>query len=135
MTDTVTTAANDMSPIESTLLQLEQRGLDADASYDAKHFDEFCAEDFVAVGSFGVYERAQVIAMYTNGTPAVHRKSRVTDPTVRLLGEDGALVTYTLVSMAGDTTASWYATTVYRRTPLGWRIVHLHQTPVAQPQS
>lgn len=121
-----------ITEIESTLLQLEQRGLDADAAYDAAYFEEFCADDFVAVGSYGVYQRAQVIDMYANGTPTADRKSRVVDPTVRLLGDQGALVTYTLVSDAGDATSMWYATTAYRRTPEGWRVVLLHHTPIDQ---
>lgn len=119
-----------MSEQDRTLLDLEQRMLDADAAYDESFFEEYCAEDFVAMGGYGVVPRQQVIEMYAKGTANPDRRSRVGDPAVKPLGEDGAVVVYRLTSTTGGETSSWHASTVYRRTPDGWRVVLIHQTPV-----
>ncbi|MFI6604684.1 DUF4440 domain-containing protein [Nonomuraea sp. NPDC050536] len=118
-----------MSEPEETLLNLEQRMLDADAAYDEAFFEEHCAEDFVAMGSYGVVPRQQVIEMYAKGTGNPDRHSRVNDPVVKPLGDGGAVVAYRLTSTTGEETSSWHASTVYRHTPEGWRVVLLHQTP------
>jgi hypothetical protein len=47
---------------------------------------------------------------------------------VKPLGDAGAVVAYKLTSTTGGETSSWYASTVYRQTPDGWRAVVLHQT-------
>ncbi|NUP02470.1 MAG: nuclear transport factor 2 family protein [Nonomuraea sp.] len=118
-----------MSDFEKELLGLEQQMLDADAAYDEAFFEEHCADDFMALGSYGIVSRQQVLDMYTNGSGNPDRHNRVNDAVVKPLGDDGAVVAYTLTSTTGEETAQWYATTVYRRTPEGWRVVVLHQTP------
>ena len=118
-----------MSEIETTLLEIEQRMLDADAAYDETFFEEYCAGDFVAMGSYGVVSRDQVLDMYAKGNGTPNRRNQLHDPTVKLLGDGGALITYKLTSTTGDETSSWYATTAYRRVAEGWRVVLLHQTP------
>ncbi|NUR85681.1 MAG: nuclear transport factor 2 family protein [Nonomuraea sp.] len=118
-----------MSDLEKELLALEQRMLDADSAYDEAFFEEYCADDFTAMGSYGVVPREQVLAMYKSGSANPDRRSRVDDAVVKPLGDDGAVVAYTLTSTTGDDTTQWYASTVYRRTPEGWRVVVLHQTP------
>jgi hypothetical protein len=119
-----------MNDIEKTLVEIEQRMLDADAAYDERFFEEYCADDFVAMGNYGIVARQQVLAMYAGGNANPDRRSQAHDVVVKPLGDAGAVLTYTLTSTTGDETSSWYASTVYRRTPDGWRVVLLHQTPV-----
>ncbi|MEV1172253.1 nuclear transport factor 2 family protein [Nonomuraea sp. NPDC049784] len=119
-----------MSEIEKTLMEIEQRMLDADAAYDEKFFQEYCADDFVAMGSYGIVSRQQVLDMYAQGAGNPDRRNQAHDAVVKSLGDAGAVVAYTLTSTTGGETASWYASTVYRRTPQGWRVVLIHQTPM-----
>ncbi|MGW4796440.1 DUF4440 domain-containing protein [Nonomuraea sp. NPDC004297] len=119
-----------MSGIEKTLVELEQRMLDADAAYDEKFFEEYCADDFVAMGHYGIVPRQQVLDMYVTGSGNPDRRNRAHDVVVKPLGDAGAVVTYQLTSTSGDETSSWHASTVYRRTSGGWRVVLLHQTPM-----
>ncbi|TMR99268.1 nuclear transport factor 2 family protein [Nonomuraea basaltis] len=119
-----------MSEIEQTLAEIEQRMLDADAAYDAKFFEEHCAEDFMAMGSYGIVSRQQVLDMYAGGTANPDRRNQAHDVVVKPLGPAGAVVAYKLTSTTGDETSSWYASTVYRQTADGWRVVLLHQTPI-----
>jgi hypothetical protein len=118
-----------MSEIEQTLLEIEQRMLDADAAYDGTFFEKYCTDDFVAMGSYGVVSKEQVLDMYAKGDGNPNRRNQVQDPQVKLLGDGGALVIYKLTSTTGDETSSWYATTAYRRVDDDWRVVLLHQTP------
>jgi hypothetical protein len=118
-----------MSDIEKTLAELEQRMLDADAAYDEKFFEEHCADDFTAMGSYGIVSRQQVLDMYAKGTGNPDRRNQANDVVVKPLGDAGAVVAYRLTSTTGDETSTWLASTVYRRTPDGWRAVLLHQTP------
>jgi hypothetical protein len=119
-----------MSGIEETLVKLEQRMLDADAASDERFCEEYCADDFVAIGHYGTVSRQQVLDMYVKGVGNPDRRNRAHDVVVRPLGDAGAVVAYKLTSTIGDETSSWHASTVYRRTSEGWRVVLLHQTPV-----
>jgi hypothetical protein len=119
-----------MNDTEKTLVELEQRILDADAAYDETVFEEYCADDFVAMGHYGVVSRQQVLDMYVNGSATPGRRNQAHDVVVKPLGDAGAVVVYRLTSTTGDETSSWHASTVYRRTPEGWRAVLLHQTPM-----
>ncbi|MEV6040213.1 nuclear transport factor 2 family protein [Nonomuraea sp. NPDC052116] len=119
-----------MSGIEKTLVELEQRMLDADAAYDETFFEEYCADDFVAMGHYGIVSRQQVLDMYVKGSGNPERYNRAHDVVVKPLGDAGAVVAYKLTSTIGDETSSWHASTVYRRTSEGWRVVLLHQTPM-----
>lgn len=119
-----------MSDIEKTLVDLEQRMLDADAAYDERFFEEYCADDFVAMGHYGIVPRQQVLDMYVKGSGNPDRCNRAHDVVVKPLGDAGAVVVYKLTSTIGDETSSWHASTVYRRTAGGWRVVLLHQTPM-----
>jgi hypothetical protein len=119
-----------MSETDRILLAIEQQMLDADAAYDETFFDKHCTADFVAMGNYGVVDRAQVLQMYANGSGSRDRRNRIQDPRVRLLGDGGALVTYTLNSVTGAETSSWYASTAYRREDGEWRVAAIHQTPV-----
>lgn len=115
--------------LKSTLTKLEQRMLEADAAYDSAFFAEHCAGDFIAVGSYGIMSRRQVMEMYESGSATPGRHSEVKDPRVQPLGDGGAAITYTMVSTTPEGTSSWYATSVYRMTPEGWRIAILQHTP------
>lgn len=119
-----------MSDIAKTLVEIEQWMLDADAAYDERFFEEYCADDFVAMGNYGIVSRQQVLDMYAKGSGNPDRHNRAQDVVVKPLGSAGAVVAYKLTSTTGDETSSWYASTVYRRTPGGWRVVLLHQTPL-----
>ncbi|MFF3668517.1 nuclear transport factor 2 family protein [Microtetraspora malaysiensis] len=119
-----------MSDIEKTLVEIEQRMLDADAAYDERFFEEYCADDFVAMGNYGIVSRQQVLDMYAKGSGNPDRRNQAHDVVVKPLGDVGAVVAYKLTSTTGDETSSWYASTVYRQTPDGWRVVLLHQTPM-----
>jgi hypothetical protein len=119
-----------MSDLEKTLVEIEQRMLNADAAYDEKFFEEYCADDFVAVGNYGIVSRRQVLDMYAKGSGNPDRHNRAHDVVVKPLGDTGAVVAYKLTSTTGDETSSWCASTVYRQTPDGWRVVLLHQTPL-----
>ncbi|MEV6153845.1 nuclear transport factor 2 family protein [Nonomuraea sp. NPDC052129] len=119
-----------MSEIEKTLLEIEQRMLNADAAYDEKFFEEYCADDFMAMGNYGIVSRQQVLQMYTQGSGNPNRRNQANDAAVKLLGDSGAIIAYTLTSTTGEETTSWYATTAYRHTPEGWRVVLIHQTPM-----
>lgn len=118
-----------MSDIEKTLAEIEQLMLNADAAYDVPFFEEHCAEDFMAMGNYGIVSRQQVLDMYAKGSGNPDRRNQAHDVVVKPLGDAGAVVAYKLTSTTGDETSSWYASTVYRRTSDGWRVVLLHQTP------
>ncbi|HUR03791.1 MAG TPA: nuclear transport factor 2 family protein [Nonomuraea sp.] len=119
-----------MSNIETALAEIEQRMLDADAAYDKKFFEEYCADDFIAMGNYGIVSRQQVLDMYAKGKANPGRRNQAHDVVVKPLGDAGAVVAYKLISTTDDETSSWYASTVYRRTADGWRVVLLHQTPM-----
>jgi ketosteroid isomerase-like protein len=120
-----------MGDTETTLLDLERRMLRADAEFDSGFFEHYCASDFTVVSAYGVSGRDDVVAMYAQGTGDPSRRSVMADP--RVLALDGAggsaLVTYRLTSTADGEPSTVYATSVYRRTPDGWRLVLLQQTP------
>jgi hypothetical protein len=119
-----------MSEIEQTLIEIEQRMLDADAAYDGTFFEKYCTDDFVAMGSYGVVSKEQVLDMYARGSGNPNRRNQIENPKVKTLGDGGALITYKLTSVTGDDTSSWYASTAYRRIDENWYVVLLHQTPM-----
>ncbi len=45
---------------------------------------------------------------------------------------DTAVLSYLLVTENGTLTRRWYATEVYLKTPVGWRIVHTHFSGAGQ---
>jgi len=59
--------------------------------------------------------------------------NRVVEPTVQMLGEDGAVVAYVREVQARDSTGRttvkrFVETRVWRRTSAGWRHVHFHRS-------
>ncbi|GAA1714456.1 nuclear transport factor 2 family protein [Fodinicola feengrottensis] len=117
-----------MNEIEKTVLALEEHMLAADAAYDPEFFRVTCADDFLTVSTAGVASKEQVVEMYAQGGPA-GRRNEINDPRILIVNEESAVLTYRLVSTAGDTTVTIFSTSVYRREADGWRMVFLQQTP------
>jgi hypothetical protein len=120
----------DMNDTETTLLDLEQRMLKADAESDAEFFRQYCEDDFMAVSAYGVSPKDQVLEMYSQGSADADRRNEILDPRVVPVSSTSALVTYRLTSTAKGESSSMYSTSVYRQTAAGWRLLFLQQTPL-----
>lgn len=114
--------------MHENLVELEKRMLEADAAADAAFFEANCAEDFIAVTSYGISTKKDVVAMYEGGTADPSRRSELADERVMPLGEGVAAVVYTLISATPDETTKTYATSVYRRSGEAWQLALLQHT-------
>jgi len=93
-------------------------------------FEKMTVEDFWEVGASGRrYSKAYVLDELEKRHAVPHRDIWETmDFHCRRLGPDAYLLTYTLVQ---DKTRSTRRSTIWQRTPVGWKIVY-HQGTIVQ---
>jgi ketosteroid isomerase-like protein len=124
-----------MSDIEKELIALEEQQWKANREADSEFYKQYCADDFLIVGNFGVLTKEQVLAQFERGNVNPFLRTEMEDPRVLVIGADSALLTYKeTIEASIDAedgrirTFSVYATTVFRHTSDGWRFVLHHQT-------
>lgn len=117
------------------ILALERRALERWSAGDPSGFLELSAPDVVYFDPL-VPSRIDGLAALTayyapvRGTFRLDRWELV-NPHVQLAG-DAAVLTYNFVSFsAAKGESRWQCTEVYRRDPVGWRIITTHWSPTA----
>jgi ketosteroid isomerase-like protein len=114
-----------MSDAEQELLDLKERALTATRERDQAFYQDYLADDAVAVLPAGVFGKAAVVAALA-GPQVSFQSSAVQDTQVTVLGPDAGVVTYRAVLTGGTV----FVTTVYARRDGRWRGVLYQQTPL-----
>ncbi len=113
----------------ATILALERSALARWLRGDPSGFLEICSPEVVYFDP-GLDRRLDGLEALTRLYESVRGKihaahHEVLNPKVQLCGES-AVLTYNLISQAGDQTNRWNCTEVFRRTAAGWRIIQTH---------
>lgn len=121
---------------QTAILTEEQRALERWSSGDTSGYATRCADDVTYLDDIGAQHRV-------DGLAALHRylasltgkipqhRYEIVDPKVQLYGDIGILTMgYQPIAPDGQPLTRWKATSVYRRSSDGWRIVHAHWSMV-----
>lgn len=122
-----------MGEVEKELEELEEELWRANREGDGDFYARMLREDAVSVSQFGTAGKEQVVALIQhNRDPFI--RSALSEPQVRVLSPDSALITYrvgfTARTEQGDIDHVALATTVYARENAGWRVALHQQTPL-----
>ena len=116
---------------EKTLLQLKDEALAATKSRDLAFYDQYLADDAMAIVPAGVFDKATIL----DGIAAGRFQSSHVDTTrVNLIGDDAGIVTYVATFGSGDSAKRAFVTTVYGKIEGEWKGLLYQQTPLAGPQ-
>jgi ketosteroid isomerase-like protein len=124
---------------EQAILTEERRALDRWAEGNPLGFVAAGAEDITYFDDIAAHRRIDGLAAMRSyaeslrGKIPPHRYELV-DPKVQVYGDVGILtLRYHPFESDGNAMTRWKATSVYRRTDGGWRIVHAHWSMVKEP--
>jgi len=115
--------------IASELIALERATLDRWGAGDPSGYLEICAPDVTYFDPF--LERRldgleALTALYESIRGSIHiERYDFVNPKVQVCGEVAAL-TFNLVSYMGASAVPWNCTELYRRDPMGWRLIQTH---------
>jgi len=115
-----------MEDLLAILLDIEKRAWRAADVRDVTFYRDYLAPEAFVVTPFGVLDREGILRDLVenpNELPAY----TITDPKVVSLGEEGAVLAYT-VSFGGQTI---FVSTVYARSDGRWRALFHQRTPVS----
>lgn len=116
--------------VASTVIALERAALDRWGAGDPSGFLQISADDVVYFDPF-LDRRIDGLAQLTQHYEGVRGKIQISrydllNPKVHVIG-DAAVLTFNYVSYGGNENEfRWNCTEVYRRDPVGWRIVQTH---------
>lgn len=121
------------------ILAQERRALDQWAQGQPRGYVEIMSSDATYFDDIGAHKRVDGIAAIREyfasleGKIPPHRY-QVVDPKAQIYGEVAILTfRYEPSAVDGKPLTRWKATSVYRRTDDGWRLVHGHWSIVKEP--
>lgn len=107
--------------VEAVLIELERAMWDDATRWDRRWMDQHLADDFIEFGASGrSYGRDDILDQ-----TAVSIEATLTEPTVRAIGRDAALVTYRSRQTRGGANRA----SVWRRVGGRWRLAFHQGTP------
>lgn len=118
-----------MESVEKIILALEQAALDRWGKGDPDGFLDLVAPDASYIDPFQqrpLRNRAELKALYDQlrGTIKIE-SSELANARVQEAG-DFAVLSFQFFSRGSEGSTRWNATEVYRKLPVGWRIIHTH---------
>lgn len=127
--------SNPTDPVAERLRQHEQSLLDASLRRNREEVSLLLAEDFREFGSSGrIFDRCEILDELSRETAA---RIEMSCFEVKMLGEDGALVTYRTSSRAWDDaggaqpTRDCWRSSIWVRRKAAWQMIFHQGTPCA----
>ena len=109
------------------LRRLEESLWRTDTRFDAGHLEEILAPDFLESGRSGrVYSRSDILAMEAQ---EIRARLPLQGFRVSIIGDDVRLVTYVSEVEAGGEVQVANRSSLWQRTPAGWRLAFHQGTP------
>ncbi|WP_156168317.1 nuclear transport factor 2 family protein [Methanoculleus sediminis] len=112
----------------AVLLDIEKRAWEAADTRDVEFYRDYLAPEALVVSPWGILDREGILRDLVEN-PNEFPKYAITDPKIVPLGEEGAVLAYT-VSFGGQTL---YVSTVYVQAGGRWRAAVHQRTPASPP--
>jgi ketosteroid isomerase-like protein len=126
-----------MENIKDTLLSLKEKALEATKNADAGFYQDYLADNAVAVVPIGVLNKEAIVEQMGSENSSF-QSSKIEDVRVTELTPESGIVTYkaTFDSRPEDipAPAEVYVTTVYAKINGKWKGVFYQQTPVKRKE-
>ena len=122
-------AGGDAANVAATLVEMETAALRRWGAGDPDGFLEICDPDvtyFDPLTETRLNGRTELAEYYAGVRGQIHiDRFELIDPRV-VVGKDLAVLSFNFLSQGGNDRYRWNCTEVYRRLPVGWRIVQTH---------
>lgn len=120
-----------MKSIEETLLSLKEQALEATKNRDANFYNNYLADNAIAVVPFGVFKKEAIVQQMASPN-SVFESKRIEDTRVMVLSQESGVVTYkaTFESVKDGKAFEVFVTTIYARISGVWKGVFYQQTPI-----
>ncbi|MGE5702648.1 MAG: nuclear transport factor 2 family protein [Clostridia bacterium] len=120
-----------MKAIETILLSLKEKALEATKKGDAPFYRDYLSDDAIAVVPFGVFTKEDIVKQMSAGHSRF-KSSRIEDTKAIVLTPQSGIVTYKAtfeqINDGITTTSSVFVTTVYAEINGVWKGVFYQQT-------
>ena len=125
--------------IETEIIELTRQLVESIVHSDWETYTQLCAEDLTAYEPEANGDLVKGMAFHQhyfdmqNASPYANATTTLSSPSVRILGEDAAVIAYVRLTkrVGGDnksTTSSTQETRVWQRIGGVWKHVHFHRT-------
>lgn len=120
-----------MENVESILLSLKDRALEATKNSDADFYQSYLDDNAMAIVPFGVFDK-EAIVQQMGSVNSQFKSSRIDDTRAIVLTPESGIVTYkaTYEKQDSDIISEVFVTTVYAKINGDWKGVFYQQTPI-----
>ena len=120
-----------MENVKEILLSLKEEALEATKNMDADFYNDYLAENAIAVVPFGVFNKAAIIEQMASPDSAF-RSRKIEDTRVMVLTDESGVVTYkaTFENVKDGNSFDVFVTTIYAKIKGVWKGVFYQQTPI-----
>jgi hypothetical protein len=122
-----------MENIQTILLSLKDKALEATKNADAVFYDNYLADNAIAIVPFGVFDKRAIVQLMGSGN-SPFKSARIDDTKAIVLTPESGLVTYKatyeVLKEGKKNISEVFVTTVYAKIYGEWKGVFYQQTPM-----
>lgn len=120
-----------MNHVEETLLSLKEQALEATKNQDANFYNNYLADDAIAIVPFGVFNKEAIVQQMASANSAF-KSTKIEGARAIVLSQDSGVVTYkaTFESTKDGKAFDVFVTTVYAKIAGVWKGIFYQQTPM-----
>ena len=118
-----------MEDVQAILLQLKDQALEATKKADAGFYENYLADNAVAIVPFGVFDKKAIVQQMSSAN-SVFKSSKIENTKAIVLTPESGIVTYkaTYEREDGQSPLEVFVTTVYAKVGGAWKGVFYQQT-------
>ena len=122
-----------MKDIQTTLLSLKDKALEATKNADAAFYNNYLADNAIAVVPFGVFDKKAIVHLMGSGD-SPFKSVKIEDTKAVVLTPESGIVTYKatyeILKEGTKNISVVFVTTVYAKINGEWKGVFYQQTPM-----